>query len=314
VARDYAHVNVDIWNDDDFRALPALAQHLYLTLWTNAGLSYCGVMDWRPGRLAALSGDLSRDDIRLLADCLEARLFIVTDDDTEEVLVRSWVRWDGLLKQPRLAVSYVNAFGEVSSNDIRGVIVHEAARLQEREPGLVGWKNPRVQNLLKSKSMNPRDRALPSDPFGDEFGPGLGIGLPQGLGKGLPETLGSVSGSVSIPPTPAPTPAPLAPAPEKPRKRGSRLPEDWTPNDKHRSLAAELGVDLDAEAAKMRDHALANGRTQKDWDAYFRNWLRNSLQFGGQQRPNGQQRAVGVNAPGDEWMRRPLNYEWEPPA
>jgi len=60
------------------------------------------------------------------------------------------------------------------------------------------------------------------------------------------------------------------------RKRARQLPDDWTPNDDHLALAREMRVDPAAELAKFRDHAIANGRTLKDWNAGFRNWLRNA--------------------------------------
>lgn len=62
----------------------------------------------------------------------------------------------------------------------------------------------------------------------------------------------------------------------KPAKRASQLPDTWKPNDKHRALAAERGVDCDLEAIKMRDWAATKGATGKDWDARFRNWLRDA--------------------------------------
>ncbi|QCR53221.1 hypothetical protein C1N80_06250 [Brachybacterium sp. SGAir0954] len=60
------------------------------------------------------------------------------------------------------------------------------------------------------------------------------------------------------------------------RKRATPLPDDWTPTDAHRLLAAERNVDCDLEAEKMRDWAAGKGETGKDWDARFRNWLRNA--------------------------------------
>jgi len=64
------------------------------------------------------------------------------------------------------------------------------------------------------------------------------------------------------------------------RKRATALPADWAPTDKHRQLAATRGIDCDAEAEKMRDWAAAKGETGKDWDARFRNWLRNARPSG----------------------------------
>ena len=68
---------------------------------------------------------------------------------------------------------------------------------------------------------------------------------------------------------------------KSPRTRGSQIKDDWNPTDDHKKLAQQLGVDLQHEADAFRDHALATGRTLKDWDAGFRNWLRQAKKFGG---------------------------------
>ena len=71
------------------------------------------------------------------------------------------------------------------------------------------------------------------------------------------------------------------------RKRARALPDDWTPSEDHRTLAAQRGVDCDLEASKMRDWATDKGATGKDWDARFRNWLhRAEPPRSTQQRPN----------------------------
>lgn len=57
-------------------------------------------------------------------------------------------------------------------------------------------------------------------------------------------------------------------------RRARSLPGDWAPNEQHEAIAEERGVDLHAEAEKMRDWAAAEGASKRDWDATFRNWLR----------------------------------------
>lgn len=64
------------------------------------------------------------------------------------------------------------------------------------------------------------------------------------------------------------------PGVDKSKRRARGLPTDWAPNAEHEAIAKERGVSLEGEAVKMRDWALANGETKKDWDATFRNWLR----------------------------------------
>lgn len=64
------------------------------------------------------------------------------------------------------------------------------------------------------------------------------------------------------------------PLPAKTRKRAVPLPADWKPNPTHARIALERGIDLEAQAEKFRDYARAHGKTYRDWDAGFRNWLR----------------------------------------
>lgn len=62
---------------------------------------------------------------------------------------------------------------------------------------------------------------------------------------------------------------------------GTRLPQDWQPDDDDLLFASEQGVDGSAEAAKYRDYwhsvAGAKGRRQ-DWDAVWRNWIRRAAE------------------------------------
>lgn len=165
----YAKVNLSIWQDPEFRQLPQGAQHLYLLLWTHTTLSYCGVAEWKPKRLQALTEGLTAADVEDAARCLEARLFIVTSPDTDEVLLRSWVRYDGLLKEWRMGIAFAKAYVNVASRDIQRVIVHEGLRLQQRQPELAAWTEPRsaaqVLEVLANDALDPRDRDLPVDPF-----------------------------------------------------------------------------------------------------------------------------------------------------
>lgn len=268
--REYAAVNVAIWTDPEFCALPPAAQHLYLLLWTSPGLSHCGVHDWRPGRLAARSVGFTAEHITVVADCLEARYFLVIDEATEEALVRSWGRFDGLMKQPRMAVSYANAFADVASQKLRQVLAHETMKIRKEMSGLACWGDERVSNILDYPAVSAKDLPTPEDPFGDGFTPGLALGLPQ--------TQGDVWPRVSHPPTPAPTPAPVTSTPKEgaPRKRAaSKLPEDWKPTEKHWERRHD-GIDVKVEAEKFRLHAEANDRRQANWNASFSQWLLNS--------------------------------------
>ena len=76
------------------------------------------------------------------------------------------------------------------------------------------------------------------------------------------------------------------------RKRPARrIPDDWEPNDGHREQARAGSLDLNGEAFRFRNHAIANDRSLVDWDAGFRNWLSKAKPVQGRvandQRPEG---------------------------
>ena len=81
------------------------------------------------------------------------------------------------------------------------------------------------------------------------------------------------------------------------KKRATPIPDAWTPKDGHSKLALEHGVQLLTEASKFRDHAQATGRTLKDWDAGFRNWLRKAGEYRQHNQPSqfGPTAFAGVN-------------------
>lgn len=277
MARDHARINLDIWNDPDFRALPMPAQHLYLTLWTHPDLSYCGSIDWRPAKLSGLTAGWGRADVEYAADCLRARHFIVVDEDTEEALVRSWIRFDGLLKQPRMAISCINAYGGLGSQTIRAVVVYEMKKIRERNGDLSAWSDERVSRVLdEHPALSAKTLDVPEDPFGDD----LTHGFTHSVTPPAEEADPWVKGSVCTPSTPAPAPATNSSSPSASRKTGAKrrkpettIPDEWKPNTSHQEQADKAGVSLSDESFRFRNHALANDRRQRDWDAAFRTWL-----------------------------------------
>lgn len=184
MARQYAQVAHAIWNDDDWLDLSPGAQHLYLMLLSHPTLSYAGVMDWRPGRLMQRAKGWTPDTFFPAAFELSDAHYIVVDTSSEEVLIRTFLRHDSVLTQPRLAVSVTKAFGAISSRKIRGVVVWELNRLQLDRPSLKCWEDDRMLGLLGQEAVD--SRTLDTD-FDVVPGDALGVHLAQ--------TLGNVSGS-----------------------------------------------------------------------------------------------------------------------
>ena len=205
--RNYAQIQLAIWNNDDFRALTANAQHLYFMLISHPSLMQCGVGDWRPARLARFVSDWTREDVERAAGELMDRLFILVDPETEEFLVRSYIRNDGFMKQPNMGVALARSLAEVGSETLRGVVVHELNRLHGDRPELKGFGPREVQEVLRKGPIDPSGNPL-GNPFGNPSDhpsdhPSVD---PSGKGSGNPSVDPSGNPSVDPSPTPVPTP------------------------------------------------------------------------------------------------------------
>ena len=125
----YVRLQRDIRLDPDYRALSRDAQWLYKELLID--VDFVGVADWAPRKLAKVAVNTSALEVETAAAELRAKLFIVIDDETEELLVRTFVKHDGLWKQPNMCVAMVKAFRKIGSPTIQGVISHELHRIKE---------------------------------------------------------------------------------------------------------------------------------------------------------------------------------------
>ncbi len=83
------------------------------------------------------------------------------------------------------------------------------------------------------------------------------------------------------------------------RKRGVKTPvaEPFVVTDSMRAWAEGKAPEasVERETEKFVNHALANGRECKDWEAAWRNWMLRAAEFNGAR--NGQQKVVGSAAP-----------------
>lgn len=263
MARDRASIRVDMWADADWRDLPLDAQHLYMLLLSHATLNYAGVADWRPGRLAALTNGQSREDVIAAGAVLESRRFILIDDDTEEVLVRSFVKHDGLMKQPKLAVSMANAYSGIASSKIQQVVAFEVQKYRDRNPELSCWEHKQVQTVLGAKASG-------IDAFTHPATPIVTPGVTPGGGQGLAEPTTTATTTATS------TEVDIGAHRRKPERP---LPDEWGPSSSHETFCREYGIDLDHEVNQFRSHALANDRRQRDWDQSFRTWLGNAKKW-----------------------------------
>lgn len=119
MARNHARLLTSIWTNDDFKRLPAGAQRLFMLALSQPNLSYAGVVPFTAKRWAALAVDTTPKTLEKAADDLAAKGFVVIDRDTEELWVRSFLKYDGVLSSPNLIRAMAKDFAAIHSETIR---------------------------------------------------------------------------------------------------------------------------------------------------------------------------------------------------
>ena len=170
MAREHARIYLSAWDDDDFLALTQAEQWAYWALLSSPDLSWCGVAPLLPQRLAKLSRDGNAAKISRALAGLEAQRFILIDSETVEVAVRTFVRHDGVMKQPNVLCAAIKAWGKVHSEPIR-----EALRDEFRRAYVEG--------------------------FPEGFGEGFGKAFTRSFAKGFPEGFANSPSPFPLPPS-----------------------------------------------------------------------------------------------------------------
>ncbi|MFE0104534.1 hypothetical protein [Streptomyces sp. NPDC059009] len=246
MARGHGRILTSIWEDADFLTLEQEEQRLYLFLISQPNLNHAGLLPLTLRRWARKAAGLTVGELeRLLAE-LEQRRFVVVDRDTEELLIRTFVRNDGVWKQPKVMAAMVSGAEEISSAKLRRTLLVEMDRLPlEQLVDDPGARGPSVRqqvcahvDRLRQELQGPDQtlaRAAPSPGLPDtpEHVSATGTdALPDSPGVSM--TRARASASHVHPPAPAsnisfpepPLPA-LSSAPEEPiqGQRGVRAPD-----------------------------------------------------------------------------------------
>jgi hypothetical protein len=128
-----------VWSDPDHKRLTQNAQHTYWMLTSHPDLSYCGVIDYLPGRWLENAADLTEAKIKTAVRQLERARYVVVDRKTTEILVRSFIRHDKILARRNMGHACGRALGLVHSQQIRDAVLHELGRLYLEDSRLDGW-------------------------------------------------------------------------------------------------------------------------------------------------------------------------------
>lgn len=294
MARSYSKVKVTIWSDPDFRAMPVAAQWLYFVMLTHPTITSCGVMDWREAKLVKFSEGMDVQALRQAAWDLGQKRLIAVDPETEEALVRSFVRHDGVLKTPNTTKALVREYGSIASTRLMELVSIEARRAVAEHPdwGGVEFAEPVTKQFPDSTGedmeMVPewfqRESEGPSNVLQSSlarpFDSPSNV-LQKSFDFGTPKKGESLQLSSHIPiPNPNPIPNGMEGAPERLAKQAdTRLPDSWMPTKEHAQRAKETGLDLMGEVEKFRLHAQTHDRHAARWNSAFTSWLKKSAEY-----------------------------------
>lgn len=193
----YGKLFVKAWSSD-FVKLSARAQRMYMFLISQPDISNAGIVTLAMRRWANCVGDEDVDDVLDDLKTLSASGYVVVDEDCEELLVRTYIRWDGGWKSPNMMKSIAGAASQALSGTIRAVIREEIDRLDTSDlPTKFNEKYGRstrecIEEMIADLHRKLEDEVKDPDVIGWGAGSAAGVGeeTVQGTLTGrVPETL-----------------------------------------------------------------------------------------------------------------------------
>jgi hypothetical protein len=133
--------------DSDWLALSHTAQWLYVALLWQPERTHAGTLTIALRRWARLSPTLNVEMVRDALLELAAARFVVVDFDTDEILIRTYIRNDGVYRQPNVFKSAARSAAAIASPLLREAVRTELLRLPLDE--LAGPTRKRVEVVLE---------------------------------------------------------------------------------------------------------------------------------------------------------------------
>lgn len=267
MARSEARLKFDMWLDG-LSQLGPHAKLLYVVVLTEPTLNHAGIGAVRTSRWARCAGLTEEEMTKALAE-LTSGNFVLVDEDTEEVFVRTLIRNDGVADQPYVLKGALRAALVTSSKTLRVALASELRKLPPRRPDgtsksgkTVTYPDPHAiadvldpqpsTNTRKSvETLSEGSRNPAQNPSESPHGGGGGGGV-----------VTSVGGSVA----------------KAAQKRGTRIPENFTPTPEMVQWARDRvpSVDGRRETEKFVNwfvSAPGSKGVKLDWVRTWKNWM-----------------------------------------
>lgn len=276
MARDHARILCTIWNDKEWKRLSVTAKTVYVQLLSQPKLTYAGLLDLAVKRWASAHEDISVQQMRAALAELDAARFLVVDHDTEEVLVRTLIRNDGIDKQPQILAAALRQAFEIESPILRAGLAAELRRLPAaavgQAPAIVAaaleageYELPvaakAAMSARRKTTKNPAAPGRPAAPAAEEQAvqPTTTLALPAARVE--ERHAATASGDPSANPSPHPSPNPSRHPSRQAQGEGGRgqgvvVPVALTPT-RLGGLPPRAHVDADAPAREAAARLVA---------------------------------------------------------
>ncbi|MFI8942684.1 hypothetical protein [Streptomyces syringium] len=221
MARGHGRILASIWDDADFLSLGEREQRLYLFLISQPNLNHAGLLDLTLRRWARKARGLTVAELEKRLAALEEARFIVVDDDTEELLIRSFVRNDGVWRMPKVMGAMVSGALEISSRRLQQALLAEVGRIPldelSDEPTRLrnGGEGPSIRQQVSTHIDTLRGAFQTPEPDPTEGGSRTPSEPPSGTPSDTPgeggrkgSTRGRAGTHLRAAPAPTPTPVP----------------------------------------------------------------------------------------------------------
>lgn len=143
MARSHAAIYHRIWADPAWRALDVNAQHLYMLLISQPQMNLAGVLPLQLRKWASCVAGWDIADVAKALDQLRDDRFVLVDEDTEEVMIRTLIRNDGAYKIPNVLKSLLQSAEGTQAPVIRRELAVELGRLDpldgKKAEEAAGW-------------------------------------------------------------------------------------------------------------------------------------------------------------------------------
>ena len=218
--RSHGRIMAAIWSDPDFIAMRGGAQRMFMFLLSQSDLSHAGLLPMRVNRWAKKAEDTTAATIRAELTYLAERGFVVLDEDTEEVLVRTMVRNDGVYKQPKVMLRLREDAKQIESPLLRAAFKVELNRLPLHE---LTTARQAVEDIVRDLRQDfaedgypsgyPTGRVsdTPNHPEGWETDVSAGQNPSERVSDTQPDTPRVRAGALPQPPSPIPQPPTTVP-------------------------------------------------------------------------------------------------------